>query len=141
MTIKAATPYLILNGRAEQAIPFYQRALGAKVEALQRFGDVDQSCPAAMKNQVMHAALRVGDALLMMSDGGPSTEALPQNGNVNVALEFDDPDQARACFDALAANGKVVQPLIDAPWGGMFGALGDQFGINWMFNSARAKKA
>jgi len=51
---------------------------------------------------------------------------------VNIALQFDDPDQARGCFDALAANGKVVQPLIDAPWGEMFGALGDQFGINWM---------
>ena len=141
MTIKAATPYLILNGKAEQAIAFYQRALGAKVEALQRFGDVDQSCPVAMKNQVMHAALRVGDALLMMSDGAPTGEAPPQNGNVNIALQFDDPDQARGCFDALAANGKIVQPLIDAPWGEMFGALGDQFGINWMFNSAKAKKA
>jgi PhnB protein len=140
MTIKAATPYLILNGRAEQAIAFYQRALGAKLETVQRFGDVDQSCPVAMKNRVMHAALRVGDALLMMSDGGPNEGALPRNGSVNVALDFDDPDQARRCFDALAANGQVVQPLIDAPWGGMFGALGDEFGINWMFNSATARK-
>ncbi len=58
MTIKAATPYFILNGRAEKAIAFYQRALGAKLEMVQRFGDVDQSCPAAMKSRVMHAMLR-----------------------------------------------------------------------------------
>jgi len=140
MTIKAATPYFILNGRTEQAIAFYQRALGAKVEAMQRFGDVDQSCPAAMKSRVMHAALRVGDAVLMMSDGSDDSTP-PQSGNVNVALEFDDPDQARRCFDALATNGKVVQPLIDAPWGALFGALGDEFGINWMFNSARGKSS
>ena len=139
MTIKSATPYFILNGKAEQAIGFYQRALGAKVEAMQRFGDVDQSCPVAMKSQVMHAALRVGDAVLMMSDGGPAGDAPLQSGNVNVALQFDDPDQARRCFDALATNGKVVQPLIDAPWGALFGALSDEFGINWMFNSARVK--
>lgn len=141
MTIKAATPYFILNGRTEQAIAFYQRALGAKVEALQRFGDGNPNCPTALKDRIMHAALRVGDAVVMMSDGGPEESALPKNGNVNVALEFDDPDQARSCFDALATNGQVVQPLIDAPWGGMFGALGDQFGINWMFNSARVKKS
>jgi PhnB protein len=139
MTIKAATPYLILNGKAEQAIAFYQRALGAKVEALQRFGDVDPTCSTAMKSRVMHAGLRVGDAVLLMSDG--SDEAQSRGGSVNVALEFDDPDQARQCFDALAAKGQVFQPLIDAPWGSLFGALADEFGINWMFNSARAKKA
>ncbi|AKJ08277.1 PhnB protein [Archangium gephyra] len=140
MTIKAATPYFLFNGRAEQAIALYQRALGAKLEMQQRFGDVDQSCPTAMKHRIMHAALRVGDALLMMSDG--ADEATPlQSGNVSVALEFDDPGQARHCFDALATNGKVVQPLIDAPWGGLFGVVGDEFGIHWMFNSARVKKA
>ncbi|OJH35628.1 VOC family protein [Cystobacter ferrugineus] len=139
MTIKSATPYFILNGRTEQAIALYQRALGAKVEALQRFGDGNPNCPTALQSRVMHAALRVGDALLMMSDG-PNDSAPPQSGSVNVALQFDDPDQARRCFDALAANGKVVQPLIDAPWGELFGALGDEFGINWMFNSAQVKK-
>nr|AYM52483.1 hypothetical protein [Archangium gephyra] len=139
MTIQAATPYLILNGRAEQAIAFYQRALGAKVEAMQRFGDVDQSCPTAMKSRVMHAQLRVGDAILMLSDSNEDTPL--KGGSVNVALQLDDPEQARQCFDALAAKGTVVQPLIEAPWGAMFGALSDEFGINWMFNSARAKKA
>lgn len=140
MAIKAATPYFLLNGRTEQAIALYQRALGAKLEALQRFGDVDQSCPAAMKSRVMHAMLRVGDAPLMMSDG-PNEEAPPPGGSVSVALAFDDPDQARRCFDALATNGKVIQPLFDAPWGDLFGVLCDEFGINWMFNSARVKSS
>ncbi|ATB27079.1 VOC family protein [Melittangium boletus] len=138
MTIKAATPYFILNGRVEQAIALYQRALDAKIETMQRFGDVDQSCPAAMKSRVMHAALRVGDALLMMSDG-PNDGAPPQTGSVSVALDLDDPEQARRCFDALATNGKLIQPLIDAPWGGLFGVVCDEFGISWMFNSARVK--
>ena len=141
MTIKAVTPYFLLNGKTEQAIALYQRALGAKVETMQRFGDVDGSCPAAMKNRVMHAALQVGDAVLLMSDGSTDDEAPSQSGNVSVALQIDDPDQARRCFDALATNGKVVQPLIDAPWGALFGVVSDEFGINWMFNSAKAKKA
>ncbi|WNG49850.1 VOC family protein [Archangium minus] len=140
MTIKAATPYFILNGRAEQAIALYQRALGAKLETLQRFGDVNQSCPAAMKSRVMHAMLRVGDALLMMSDS-PNEEAPPQSGSVSVALQFDDPDQARRCFDALATNGKVIEPLFDAPWGELFGVVCDEFGISWMFNSAKVKSS
>ena len=32
-------PYLFFNGRCEEAIAFYQEALGAKVEMLLRFKD------------------------------------------------------------------------------------------------------
>ena len=38
MTIQSAIPYFILNGKAQSAIAFYQRALDAKVETLRRFG-------------------------------------------------------------------------------------------------------
>jgi PhnB protein len=135
MAIQSATPYLILHGKAEQAVALYQRALGAKVESLQRFGDMDQSCPEAQKNLVMHAVLRVGGAMLMMSDG-PSEEPRPDGGNVSVALNLDDTGEARRAFDALAASGVVIQPLIDAPWGALFGVVRDEFGIPWMFNAA-----
>jgi len=134
MSIQAATPYFILNGRVEQAIALYARALGARTEALQRFGDMPGSCPDAMKNRVMHAELRVGSALLMMSDG-PQDNPQPDGGSVSVALAFDDPAELRRGFDALASSGKVIQPLIDAPWGGLFGVVRDEFGIHWMVNS------
>lgn len=32
-------PYLFFNGRAEEAIEFYKKAIGAKVEMLMRFGE------------------------------------------------------------------------------------------------------
>lgn len=140
MTLTAVNPYLILDGKTEQAIAFYQRSLGAKVEALQRFGDVDPNCPAEMKSRVMHARLRVGGSLLMMGDSGPAMGAPPRGGSVHLALSFDDPEQARLCFDALAVNGQVGQPLGEAPWGGLFGAIDDEFGIQWMFNSVSVKK-
>jgi PhnB protein len=136
MTIQAATPYLILTGEANRAITFYERALGAKTEVLQRFGDVDKSCPEAMRERVMHAALRVGSALLMLSDGGPGA-APAKGGTVNVALDFDDPDEMRRSFDALASAGSIFQPIMDAPWGALFGALEDQFGVQWMFNHTK----
>lgn len=134
MSIQAATPYFMFNGKTAQAVALYQRALGAKVETMQRFGDVDGSCPDALKDRVMHAALRVGSALLMMSDGPSSDAAPPDGGNVNVALEFNDAEAGRRAFDALAASGTVIQPLIDAPWGGLFGVVRDELGIPWMFN-------
>lgn len=135
MSIQSATPYFLLNGKTERALELYRRALGASVESLQRFGDVDQSCPEAQRNRVMHAVVRVGSAVLMMSDG-PADDPQPAGGNISVALDCDDPDATRRSFDALAASGKVIQPIFEAPWGALFGVVVDEMGISWMFNCA-----
>jgi PhnB protein len=137
MPILAATPYLILHGRADEAIRFYQRALGAQTAALQRFGDNNPNCPEALRNNVMHAELTVGQAKVMMSDG-PGAGDLPPSGVVSVALGMTDEAEARRAFDALAEGGTVVQPLIDAPWGALFGAVTDRYGVSWMFNCEKS---
>jgi PhnB protein len=136
MTIQAANPYLILNGKADEAIEFYRSALRATPEALIRFGDIDGSCPVARKNLVMHCALRIGSALVMLSDG-PGEGPLPPSGIVSVALDLDDADELRRIFDALAASGTVIERIIDAPWGALFAALRDRYGVSWMFNCTK----
>jgi PhnB protein len=132
MAIKSAIPYLILNGRAKQAIEQYKSALNGEVTTLQRFGDVDQSCPAARKDLVMHAELKMGAVVLMLSDG-PGEGPVPTEGAVQVALNLDEEAELRRAFDALAAGGKVIESPMNAPWGGVFGALIDRFGVGWMF--------
>ncbi|HEY8551355.1 MAG TPA: VOC family protein [Vicinamibacterales bacterium] len=134
MPVKSATPYLILNGKAREAISLYERALGARVENLKRFGDMDASCPEARRDNVMHAELRVGSALLMLSDGGPDGTGPAQPGPISVALELDDQQETRRIFDGLANGGKAVQPLFDSPWGTLFGVVQDRFGISWMLD-------
>jgi hypothetical protein len=67
-------PYLFFEGRCEEAIEFYQKALGAKVEMLMRYKDSPEPPPPGMlppgsEDKVMHAALSVGDASFMASDG------------------------------------------------------------------------
>lgn len=138
MTIKTATPYLILNGRAQQAIGLYKEALGAEVKTQQRFGDVDQSCPAARRDLVMHAELSIGETVLLLSDG-PGEGPVPTTGAVQVALALDDAAQLRRVFSALSAGGTVIEPPMDAPWGDVFAALGDRFGVGWMLTAPQAK--
>jgi len=137
MAIRTAVPYLTLDGKAQEAIQFYERALGAKVESLQRFGDVMPSCPDAMKNQVMHAVVRLGDATIFLSDGSPQNKAIAGN-QVQVALDIQGESQGREAFEALSEGGTVHQPMIDAPWGALFGALQDRYGIAWMFNVSKS---
>jgi PhnB protein len=134
-TIKL-NPYLNFNGTAEQAIQLYQSALGAKVEHLMRFGEAS-GMPVAPeeKNRVMHALLQLGGGVIMISDTMATmpVNAAP-NGNTHVALHFDDADDMRKKFDALAVGGTVTMPIADTFWGAKFGMLTDAFGIRWMFN-------
>ncbi|WP_342379940.1 VOC family protein [Myxococcus stipitatus] len=137
MAIKSATPYLVFGGKAEEAIAFYGSALGAKVQTLQRFGDMQPDCPAALRDSVAHAVIQFDSgATLMLSDGSPEDKPTP-GSSTHVALDIDSAAQGKAAFDALSKGGTVTQPLIEAPWGASFGALHDRFGIRWMFNVAK----
>jgi len=66
-------PYLFFDGRCEEAVEFYRSALGAEVVMVMRFKDSPDPPPPGMvppgPEKVMHAALRVGDAMVLASDG------------------------------------------------------------------------
>jgi PhnB protein len=64
-------PYLFFNGRCDEAIEFYQKALGAEVMMLMRFKQMpDQSMVGPeTAEKVMHTRLRIGDAIVLASDG------------------------------------------------------------------------
>ena len=70
--MSAVTAYLFFNGRCEEALEFYQRTLGAKVESLMHNSDSPEPPPPGMKappEKVMHSSFRVGDTVLLASDG------------------------------------------------------------------------
>jgi hypothetical protein len=62
-------PYLMFDGRCEEASEYYRRALGAEVEMLMRFKDCPdpEGCPPGEGEKVMHMALRIGDSTVMAS--------------------------------------------------------------------------
>jgi PhnB protein len=139
MAIKNLNPYLNFNGTAAKAIELYEKALGAKVESVMRFGEArGMDVPPDSKDRVMHASLRLGDGVVMLSDTMPNMPP-PAGNNVHVSLNCDDVVDMTKKFEALAAGGKVAMPLQDTFWGAKFGMLIDAFGIHWMFN-CEAKK-
>lgn len=134
MPVTKATPYLIFNGDGDAALKLYERALGAKVGHLSRFSEAPGADPAsADRHRVLHAELRIGDGLLMISDAPPD-RPVPAASNVHVCLEFGDVDDLRRKFDALAVGGKITMPVAEMFWNATFGMLVDAHGIGWMFN-------
>jgi PhnB protein len=126
-------PYLFFYGRCEEAVEFYRTALDAKLEMLMRFKDnPDHSpeCAPADENKVMHAALRIGDGVLMASDGMNASET--DFRGFALSINATDESDARRKFDALAQGGKVVMPLGPTFYASIFGMVNDRFGVQWM---------
>lgn len=125
MAIKSVVPYLSYDGTARDAIALYERALGAKADAVMPF----EQDP----DRVMHATLRVGGGQVMLSDAMPGTP-VAKDSNVHVSLDYDDVDEMKRAFATLGEGGTVTMPLQDTFWGATFGMLADRYGIRWMFN-------
>jgi PhnB protein len=128
-------PYLFFEGRAEEALEFYVKALGARIEMLMRNQDAPDKSPPGMLpadsgEKVMHASFRVGDTEVMLSDGMCSGE--PQFKGFSLSITAPDEAAARRMFEALAAGGKVKMPLGKTFWSPCFGMLTDKFGVGWM---------
>lgn len=125
-------PYLMFAGTAEEALDFYESALGAKIEIVSRFGDTPMPSAEEQKNKIMHARFTVGGSEVMASDGRPGEQYT--GNNVALSIDFEAVEDMKQKFDKLAEGGKVTMPVQDTFWGATFGMLTDKYGIQWMFN-------
>ena len=125
-------PYLFFNGRCEEALEFYRSALGAGVEMLSRFKDAPEPGMAApgMENKVMHASFRIGETMLMASDGRGNGK--PCFEGFSLSIDVPDEKTAETVFNALSDGGKITMPLEKTFWAPKFGMLEDRFGVGWM---------
>jgi PhnB protein len=127
-------PYLFLEGRAEEAIELYKKAIGAKVEMLMRHKDNPDPqpgmCPPGAEDKIMHAALKIGETTVMLSDGMASGK--PNFQGIALSLDAKDEPEAKRMYGALGAGGKEVMPLSKTFYSPCFGMVADRFGVTWM---------
>jgi PhnB protein len=128
-------PYLFFDGRCEEAAEFYRRTLGAEVVTVLRFKDSPDPPPPGMvppgsENKVMHMALRIGESVVMASDG--SAAGKPNFQGFSLSLTAKDGAEATRVFAALADGGQVKMPLGKTFFSQHFGMLADRFGVSWM---------
>jgi len=126
-------PYLYFNGIAEEAIEFYKKALGAKVNMLMRFKDCPDQCAevnAAVADKVMHADLSIGESTVLVSDGRCTGSA--NFDGFSLSLSAKTEPEADRLFAALSEGGKVAMPLGKTFFASKFGMVNDRFGVMWM---------
>jgi PhnB protein len=128
-------PYLFFQGRCEEALTFYRKALGAEVQMLMRYKEnpepMPEGCmPPNSSEKVMHACFHVCDTAIMASDGMCSGTPSFQGFSLSITV----PDEATCdrMFNALAEGGKVMMPLGKTFYAIRFGMVTDRFGVGWM---------
>lgn len=126
-------PYLFFGGSCEEAIEFYRTALGAEVVMLTRFKESPEpqpGLPDCFGDKVMHASIRIGETMLMASDG--RCEGKPDFEGFSLSITVPDEAEADRVFKALSEGGLVTMPLEKTFWAPKFGMLQDRFGVGWM---------
>jgi PhnB protein len=130
--------YLFFDGSCEKALEFYRKTLGAEVTMLMRFKDSPEPamCPQGtgdggdVSNKVMHAAFRIGDTLVLASDG--RCQGKPNFQGFALSLTAANEAEADRKFAALADGGQVQMPLAKTFFATRFGMVADRFGVTWM---------
>jgi PhnB protein len=116
------TPHLIVRDAA-RAITFYEKAFGAQLLGKMLTPD----------GKVMHAAMKVGDSMLMLNDEFPEWGALSpvSSGGSGVTLHMYLENVDAAFQKAVSAGAEVKMPLMDQFWGDRYGIVADPFGHKW----------
>ena len=120
MSRRYVGPYVNFQGRAREAMEFYQKSLGGKLDLHPASGE-----------RITHARLEGDGFTIVGSDGHPSYP--PTAGdNMAIALGGSDKEKLTQAFHDLAEGGRIKSPLTAQPWGVQDGYLLDRFGINWV---------
>jgi PhnB protein len=125
-------PYLFFDGRCDEALDFYKKALGAQVEMLMRWKDSPDKGMAnpANENKVMHSSVKIGDTTMMASDGRCTGNPNFQGFALTISAKTEA--EADKLFAALSDGGKVQMPMTKTFFSPRFGMVADKFGVGWM---------
>ncbi len=132
-------PFLSFDGRCEEALNFYKSALGAEILGMMRFKDSPlppdpEARPPGSGDKIMNASLRIGDSVLMASDG--HCGGAPEFKGVSLSLTLPDAVEANRIFAALSNGGEVLAPMTETFFAQSFGMVTDRFGLSWLVLAA-----
>ncbi len=132
--------YLGFNGQCKEAMNFYKSCLGGEL-ILNTAGDspIAAQMPAEMRGRIIHSMLSSGKIVLMATDMAGKEGYKPGN-SISLCLVCDSKAETERLFSLLSDGGRINQPLKEEFFG-MFGAITDKYGVNWMFQFGGIQKA
>ena len=131
-----AIAYLGFDGNCADAMRFYEKALGGKLEVLMSGAEspMADQMPKEFAHRILHARLALPGGGLLYAGDAPAN--IPYEGikGVSIAVDYASVAEAEKVFNALAAGGQVTMPMQSAFWAKRWGMLIDKFGTPWIVN-------
>ncbi|HKR64321.1 MAG TPA: VOC family protein [Thermoanaerobaculia bacterium] len=131
-------PYLIFAGNCAEAMKFYEQTLGGTL-TLMKNKDVPPGVPMppGSEERTMHARLEFDGGTIMASDNmvGMQYDGMK---NFSIAIAYDDLDEGKRIFEALAEGGRITMPFDKTFWVEGFGMCVDRYGTPWMVNGGKS---
>ena len=123
-------PYLNFNGTCREAFTRYQEIFGGELYVMgaDDMPDGESVTPDWNPDMVVHAALSLGDGMLMASDAPGSAPP----ASTYVHYEAKDVDDAKRVFEALAEGGEIEMAMEETFWSPAFGSCKDRWGTLWL---------
>ena len=129
------TPYLLFEGKCQQAMEFYKSCFGGELTATKvKDSPAKDFMPAVQQEKILNARLRSGKLEISASDW-LRPDRTPIRGNtVCLYLNGGTCEELKALFEGLSEGAEVTDPLKEQFFG-TYGALNDKFGFQWMFQT------
>ena len=135
--MKQATPYLMFNGNAREALNFYKEVFQGEVLMLQTYGEADYPTPPGSDHLIMHAQFKKDELFFMISDGFPGQRA-EFGSALSLALEFESAEEIQQIYNLLSHGGEIFMELQDTFWGAKYAKVRDKFGVTWDLNHQKS---
>ena len=132
--------YITFNGNCEEAFNFYKSVFGGEFQYIGRYKDIPQSDKQNFRSdndqKIMHISLPISKETILMGcdNADVSGEKTIIGNNISLSIDIADRDEADRIFSELSVGAEIKMSLSETFWGAYFGALTDQFGINWSIN-------
>jgi predicted 3-demethylubiquinone-9 3-methyltransferase (glyoxalase superfamily) len=124
------TPFLMFEGRAEEAMDRYVAAIpGSHVLLLERHG---ANGPGA-EGTVAHGEAVLAGQRVRFFDS-PTPHAFTFTPALSLFVTVDTEDELDRIVDALAVGGSFLMPTGDYGFSRRFAWLNDEFGVSWQVN-------
>ena len=131
-----AIAYLGFDGNCADAMRFYEKALGGKLEVLMSGAEspMAEQMPKEFAHRILHARLALPGGGLLYAGDTPTNVPYEGIKGVSIAVDYASVAEAEQVFNALAAGGQITMPMQAAFWAKRWGMLIDKFGTPWIVN-------
>lgn len=129
--MKSIRPFLMFEGRAEEAMSFYVSVFGGKINDVTRYG----AGQAGAEGSVIRASFTIGAETIVCIDS-PAKHAFTFTPSFSMFVECDSVEELETFYARLLDGGAALMPLGDYGFSRRFGWLNDRFGVSWQLNLA-----